>query len=138
MIMRKFLMTAATAVALSGCVSATSPQEPLEYQVHMLTSEETAHVEGDVRRYLRNPEALFAGLNAAQAPSGSVVVCGWVRRKYYDFTEYARFPANRPFAARYDRGSSGRLRGFQMVSFANEKAEAPPLYTYCSRRGISM
>ena len=136
--MRKFLMTAATAVALSGCVSATPPREPLEYQVHMLTSEETAHVEGDVRRYLRNPEALFAGLNAAQAPSGSVVVCGWVRRKYYDFTEYARFPANRPFAARYERGSSGRLRGFQMVHFADVKAQAPPLYTYCAQRGIPM
>ena len=136
--MRKFLMAAATTVALSGCVSATSPQEPLDYQMHMLTSEETAHVESDVRRYLRNPEALFAGLNAAEAPSGSMVVCGWVRRKDYDFTEYARFPANRPCAARYDRGSSGRLRGFQMVSFANEKAEAPPLYTYCAQRGISM
>ena len=136
--MRKFLMTAATTVALSGCVSTNPPQEPLEYQVHMLTSEETAHVEGDVRHYLRNPEALFAGLNAAEAPSGSVVVCGWVRRKYYDFTEYARFPANRPFAARYERGSSGRLRGFQMVHFANVKAEAPPLYTYCAQQGIPM
>lgn len=136
--MRKFLVVVATASVLSGCVATTPPQESREYQVHMLTSEETAHVEGDVRRYLRNPDALFAGLHAAQTPSGSVVVCGWVRRKDYDFTEFARFPANRPFAVAYERGSSGKLRGFQMVHFANTKAEAPPLYTYCIQRGIPM
>ena len=133
--MRNAMLAVLASVAVSGCIS--DPQrESLAYKPHALTEDETARVETDVRRHLENPDALFAGLGAASSSSGSLVVCGWVRRRDYGFPEYARFPENRPFAVRYEQRAG--LRGFKMVHFANVKTEAPPLYKYCSDKGIRL
>ncbi|MDQ2635201.1 MAG: hypothetical protein M3Y78_15900 [Pseudomonadota bacterium] len=130
--MRKVLLVAIAASA-AGCVS---PAPAPDYEPRPLTADEVRQVETDIRRELRNPDALFSGLKGAASPTGPFVVCGWVNQRD-DFDEFPRFVGHRPFVANYaDR--QGTLREFRMVYLANVKSEAPPLYSYCSRKKIPL
>lgn len=133
--MIRILLGGCVAIAsagLTGCVSTS----PVAYEPHALTREQANRVENDVRRRLRNPDALFAGLKAARSTDGPFVVCGWVRQKS-DIHEYAKYPANRPFVATYS-GGPDKLRGFRLTHFADVKEEAASLYTHCAQRGIPL
>lgn len=119
-------------VTSAGC--AAIPPEQEQYTTYALSQEEAQQVEAGVLRELEVADGLFVGLRAVKSASGSSVVCGWVRVRSDDF-EYARYPDNRPFAVTYMEGPEG-IQNFRLVYFANVKSESPPLYNYCSQRGI--
>lgn len=131
----KLLLSGFAAAVLSSCAS-TAPEKPGDYAPHALTREEARRVEADVRRRLQNPDALFSGLKAARSRSGPFVVCGWVNLRDGN-PEFVRYVGHRPFAASYADGPAD-LRDLQALTLAKVKSEAPPLYTYCSRRGMPL
>lgn len=125
----------ACAAVLTGCVTTPSIERG-RYTPHSLTREEARRVEIDVLRGIRASDALFSSMKAAKSASGSFVVCGWVRVRS-PMAEYASYPDNRPFAVSYARGPAS-FQGFRLVHFADVKRKAPPLYAFCSERGIAM
>lgn len=125
----------AAGLALAGCVS-TPTVEHEAPRPHTLTRNEVRQVEEAMRRELRNSDALLSVLKAAEEPSGSIIVCGWANLRD-DFPQFVRYIGHRPFAARY-RPTQAGLRDFRIVHFAMVKSEAPPVYLYCSQRGIAL
>jgi hypothetical protein len=111
-------------------------QPRIEYTRTELTEAEKQKVQADVLAYLKAGEGIFSGLRATSAQSGTIAVCGWVRQRDYDF-DYRKYPLNRPFAASYKR-RGGRLGDVNSIYVANEKHEAPRLYSYCRRHGLAM
>jgi len=123
------------AAILAGCVT-DEPSEHERYSAFSPSTEEARQIEAHVQKSLKISDALFAGLRTVSSSSGIIYVCGWVRARS-DAYDYARYPNNRPFAARFTLGGD-KIQHFRLIHFAGVKIEASAVYIYCAQRGMPL